>query len=114
MKLPRRKFLRLAAGAAALPALSRVAMAQSYPSRPVTMIVPFPAGGATDVIARIMAERMREPLGQPVIIENIGGADGSIGVGAPLVRGRTATRSVSASTAHSCSMARSIRFPTTC
>ena len=81
MGLPRRKFLRLAAGAAALPALSRVAMAQSYPSRPVTMIVPFPAGGATDVIARIMAERMREPLGQPVIIENIGGADGSIGVG---------------------------------
>ena len=81
MGLPRRKFLRLAAGAAALPALSRVATAQSYPSRPVTMIVPFPAGGATDVIARIMAERMREPLGQPVIIENIGGADGSIGVG---------------------------------
>jgi tripartite-type tricarboxylate transporter receptor subunit TctC len=81
MKLPRRNFLRFAAGAAALPALSRVAMAQSYPSRPVTMIVPFPAGGATDVIARIMAERMREPLGQPVIIENIGGADGSIGVG---------------------------------
>src|SRR5712672_4317221 len=57
------------------------AQAQTYPSRPVTMIVPFPAGGATDVIARIMAERMREPLGQPVVIENIGGAGGSIGVG---------------------------------
>src|SRR5712672_1289702 len=57
------------------------AQAQTYPSRPVTMIVPFPAGGATDVIARIMAERMREPLGQPVVIENIGGAGGSIAVG---------------------------------
>jgi tripartite-type tricarboxylate transporter receptor subunit TctC len=81
MKLPRRDFLRFAVGAAALPALSCVAMAQSYPSRPITMIVPFPAGGAADVIARIMAERMRGPLGQPVVIENIGGADGSIGVG---------------------------------
>jgi tripartite-type tricarboxylate transporter receptor subunit TctC len=81
MKLPRRNFLRFAAGGAALPVLSRVAMAQSYPSRPVTMIVPFPAGGATDVIGRIMAERMRGSLGQPIIIENIGGADGSIGVG---------------------------------
>src|SRR5271167_936695 len=78
MKLPRRQFLRLAAGAAASPTCSR---AQSYPSRPVTMIVPFLAGGATDAIARIMAERMREPLGQPIIIENIGGANGSIGVG---------------------------------
>jgi tripartite-type tricarboxylate transporter receptor subunit TctC len=81
MKLPRRNFLRFAAGAAALPSFSRFAVAQGYPSRPVTMIVPFPAGGATDVIARIMAERMREPLGQPIVIENIGGADGSIGVG---------------------------------
>ena len=81
MKLPRRQFLRLAAGAAASPTCSRIARAQSYPSRPVTMIVPFLAGGATDAIARIMAERMREPLGQPIIIENIGGANGSIGVG---------------------------------
>jgi tripartite-type tricarboxylate transporter receptor subunit TctC len=79
MKLPRRRFLHLAAAAAVLP--SRVAWAQSYPARPVTMIVPFPAGGATDVIARIMAERMRGPLGQPIIIENVGGADGSVGVG---------------------------------
>jgi tripartite-type tricarboxylate transporter receptor subunit TctC len=112
MKLPRRKFLRFAAGAAALPALSRVAMAQSYPSRPVTMIVPFPAGGATDVIARIMAERMREPLGQPVIIENIGGADGSIGVG------RTARARPDGYTIclgiDGTSTAPSIRFPTTC
>jgi tripartite-type tricarboxylate transporter receptor subunit TctC len=81
MNYPRRNFLRFAAKAAALPALTRVAMAQSYPSRPITMIVPFPAGGAADVIGRIIVERMREPLGQPIIIENIGGADGSIGVG---------------------------------
>src|SRR5215471_11363469 len=81
MKLPRRNFLRFAAGAAALPALSRVATAQNYPSRPITMIVTFPAGGAADVIGRIMAERMREHIGQPIIIENVGGADGSIGVG---------------------------------
>jgi tripartite-type tricarboxylate transporter receptor subunit TctC len=57
------------------------ASSQSYPSRPITMIVPFPPGGSTDVIGRIMAERMRALLGQPVIIENIGGAGGSIGVG---------------------------------
>ena len=78
---PRRRFLRLAAGTAVLPALSQIADAQAYPARPITMIVPFPAGGATDVIARIMVERMRGPLGQPIVIENIGGADGSIGVG---------------------------------
>jgi len=54
---------------------------QVYPSRPVTMIVPFPAGGSTDAIARILAERMRVSLGQPVLIENVGGAGGSIGVG---------------------------------
>ena len=55
--------------------------AQSYPVRPVTMIVPFPAGGATDTLARYLAEKMREVLGQPIIIENVGGAAGSIGVG---------------------------------
>ena len=58
-----------------------IARAQSYPSRPITLVVPFPPGGSTDAAARIMAERMREPLGQPVVIENIGGAGGSIGVG---------------------------------
>ena len=57
------------------------ASAQSYPSRPITMVVPFPAGGATDTIARIIAERMRTSLGQPVIVENVAGAAGSIGVG---------------------------------
>src|SRR5262245_46568269 len=81
MKLPRRKFLGVAAGAAALPAVSRLAWAQAYPSRQITMIVPFPPGGSTDVAARILAERMRALLSQPVIIENIGGAGGSIGVG---------------------------------
>jgi tripartite-type tricarboxylate transporter receptor subunit TctC len=81
MKLPRRQFLHLAAGAAALPALARVAKAQAYPSHPITMIVPFAAGGAADVIARPVAERMRGRIEQPIIIENVGGADGSIGVG---------------------------------
>jgi tripartite-type tricarboxylate transporter receptor subunit TctC len=81
MKLPRRRFLHLAAGAAALPAMSRLAWAQAYPSRPIMMIVPFPPGGGADGIARIVAERMRVALGQPVIIENVGGANGSIGVG---------------------------------
>jgi tripartite-type tricarboxylate transporter receptor subunit TctC len=57
------------------------AEAQTYPSRPITLVVPFPPGGSTDAAARIMAERMRVPLGQPVVIENVGGAGGSIGVG---------------------------------
>ena len=58
-----------------------ISAAQNYPARPMTMIVPFPAGGATDTLARFLAEKMRAILGQPVIIENIGGAAGSIGVG---------------------------------
>jgi tripartite-type tricarboxylate transporter receptor subunit TctC len=70
----------LAAGAAVLPAVSRVARAQTYPSRPITMIVPFPAGGATTTLARVLAEHMKETLGQPVVVENVGGAGGSIGV----------------------------------
>jgi tripartite-type tricarboxylate transporter receptor subunit TctC len=81
MRLPRRQFLHLAAGAAALPALSHVARAQSYPSRPITMVVPVPAGGAMDTNARLVAEGMRASLGQPVVIENITGASGSIGAG---------------------------------
>jgi tripartite-type tricarboxylate transporter receptor subunit TctC len=81
MKLRRRQFLHLAAGAAALPAVSQIARAQNYPTRPITMIVPFAPGGGTDVIARIIAEPMRASLGQPVIIENVIGAAGSIGVG---------------------------------
>ena len=78
---PRRQFLRLAVGAAAFPAVSRHASAQSYPSRPITMIVPFAAGGPTDVIGRLLAARMRDSLRQSIIIENVSGADGSIGTG---------------------------------
>jgi tripartite-type tricarboxylate transporter receptor subunit TctC len=81
MKLPRRRFLQVAAGAAALPVVSQIARAQTYPSRPITMIVPYPAGGPTDTIARLLGERMRASLGQPVVIENVAGAGGNIGVG---------------------------------
>ncbi len=81
MKLPRRQFLHLAAGAAALPALSSIAAAQAFPSRPITMVVPVPAGGAMDTNARVVAEAMRASLGQPVVIENVTGASGSIGAG---------------------------------
>src|SRR5262249_60588756 len=81
MKRSRRIFLRLAAGAAALPPLSRLARAQAYPARPMTMVVPYSAGGPTDTIARIMAERMRTSLGQIILGENTTGAAGTIGVG---------------------------------
>ena len=81
MRFHRRQFLHLAAGAVALPAVSRNADAQSYPTRPITMIVPFPAGGGTDTVGRIVAERMRVSLGQPVVIENVTGANGTIGTG---------------------------------
>jgi tripartite-type tricarboxylate transporter receptor subunit TctC len=64
-----------------LASCGSIAMAQVYPSRPVTMVVPFPAGGSTDTIGRIMADGMRGPLGQSVIIENVGGASGNLGVG---------------------------------
>jgi tripartite-type tricarboxylate transporter receptor subunit TctC len=77
----RRRFLHLAAGAAGLPAVSRDAWAQAYPSRPITMIVPYPGGAPMDVIGRVVAEQMRKSLGQAIIIENVSGADGSIGTG---------------------------------
>ena len=67
MKLPRRDFLQLAAGAAALTAMPRSAEAQAYPSRPVRIIVPFPAGQATDTIARLMGQSLLERLGQPFV-----------------------------------------------
>jgi tripartite-type tricarboxylate transporter receptor subunit TctC len=79
MKLPRRKFLPLAAGAVALSLASQIANAQTYPSRPITMIVPFAAGGGTDVTARIVSEYMSRTLGQRIIIENIAGAGGTTG-----------------------------------
>jgi tripartite-type tricarboxylate transporter receptor subunit TctC len=70
MKLPRRDFLHLAAGAAALSAVSRIAWAQAYPTRPVTMVVMFPAGSASDILARILGPSLSEFLGQQVIIED--------------------------------------------
>ena len=79
MKLPRRNFLHLAAGAAALPAVSRVAWAQAYPSRPVRLIAPFPPGGVVDLFSRLIGQPLSERLGQPVIIENRAGAGGNVG-----------------------------------
>jgi tripartite-type tricarboxylate transporter receptor subunit TctC len=81
MKLARRKFLHLAAGAAAVPAVSCVARAQAYPTRPITMIVPYAAGAGSELVGRVLAERMRVSLGQPVIVANVTGAGGSIGPG---------------------------------
>jgi tripartite-type tricarboxylate transporter receptor subunit TctC len=79
MKLPRRNFLHLAAGAAALPAVSRIAQAQSYPSRPVRLIVPLAPGGATDIVARLTGQWLSERLGQQFVIENRPGAGTTIG-----------------------------------
>ena len=79
MEILRRQFLHLAAGAAALPAISRIASAQAYPNRPVRMIVGYPAGNASDIIARLLAQSLSERLGQPFIVENRPGAAGTIG-----------------------------------
>jgi len=78
MKLPRRKFLRLAGGAAALPAVSRFAWAQAYPSRPVRIIVGFAAGGGNDIVARLIGQWLSEHLGQPFVVENRPGAGSNI------------------------------------
>jgi len=78
MKLPRRRFLHLAAGAAALPAVSRVAKAETYPSRPVRIMVGLPAGYATDIIARLTGQWLSERLGQQFVVENRPGAAGNI------------------------------------
>ena len=81
MKLPRRRFLQLASSAAALPVFSAFAGEQAFPTRPITLVVPFAAGGSIDTVARVVAEGMRESLGQPVIVENVSGAAGNLGVG---------------------------------
>jgi putative tricarboxylic transport membrane protein len=79
MKLPRRQFLHLVASAAALPVVSRSASAQAYPARAITLIVPFPPGGSTDVAARIVADQMSRTLGQQVVVQNLAGAGGTTG-----------------------------------
>ena len=78
MKLPRRQFLHLAAGAVALPALSQIARAQAYPTRPITIVDTFPPGGSTGIVARIIADRFSETLGQQVIVDQRGGAGGTV------------------------------------
>src|SRR6516164_3137166 len=78
MKLPRRNFLHLAAGAAALPAVSRIVWAQAYPARPVRVIVPFAPAGDTDLVARLIGQWLSERLGQPFVIENQPGAGTNI------------------------------------
>src|SRR5437899_5070161 len=78
MKLPRRKFLHLAASAAALPAVSRFAFAQAYPSRPVRWIVGFAPGGGNDIVARLMGQWLSERLGQPFIVDNRPGGGANI------------------------------------
>jgi tripartite-type tricarboxylate transporter receptor subunit TctC len=80
MKFERRRFLQSAAGAAALPLLSRLAQADTFPSRPITVVCPFAAGGATDILARVLADPMGKALGQSVIVEDLTGAAGAIGV----------------------------------
>src|SRR5678815_3480154 len=81
MKLPRRRFLHLAAGAAALPAISRIARAQGYPTRPIRLVIPFPPGGAFDAVGRPWADKTKSLLGT-VVVENIGGGGASIGAAA--------------------------------
>src|SRR5882762_1735954 len=84
MKLPRRQFLHLAAGAAALPAVPWIARAQAYPSRPVRLIIGFPPGSTSDILARIISQWLTERIGQPVIVEARPGAGGNISVQAAL------------------------------
>jgi tripartite-type tricarboxylate transporter receptor subunit TctC len=78
MKLARRTFFQLAAGACCLPALSRMADAQAYPTRPIKLIVAFPAGGPADTMGRMVGQAVSAKIGQPVVVENVGGAGGTI------------------------------------
>src|SRR5262245_637852 len=81
MMLARRQILQLTASALAFPAIVRAVNAQSFPSRPITVVVPTGVGGPQDVVARIVTEGMRGSLGQPLIIENLAGANGTLGIG---------------------------------
>jgi tripartite-type tricarboxylate transporter receptor subunit TctC len=84
MKLPRRKFLHLAAAAAAVPAFPRLACAQAYPTRPIRLVAPFPPGGSIDLTARLIGQWLTERLGQQLVVENRSGAAGNIGSEAAL------------------------------
>src|SRR5262249_12528198 len=81
MRLSRRTFLSLTAGASALPAVSRIAQAQAFPTRPIRLVIPFPPGGAFDAVGRPLADKMKPLLGT-IVVQNIGGAGGSLGVAA--------------------------------
>jgi tripartite-type tricarboxylate transporter receptor subunit TctC len=91
MTCSRRAVLQFAAGAVASPSFPLIAHAQSYPTRPIRWMVPFPPGGATDVVARVVSQWLSERLGQPVVIENRGGAGGNIACSRSSMRRRTAT-----------------------
>jgi tripartite-type tricarboxylate transporter receptor subunit TctC len=115
MKIHRRRFLHLAAGATALPLTSLISWAQNYPSRPITMIVPYAAGSDTDVIARVVSQSMKTSLGQPIVIENIGAAEGAIGVGrAARARPDGYSIDLGGTSAHVLNGAFVTRFNTTC
>ena len=92
MKLPRRQFLHLAVGSATLPIGSPFALAQAYPIRTITVVVPFAAGGATDITARIIAEHMSRTLGQQLRVENVVGAGGTTGTTRAMRANRMATQ----------------------
>jgi len=93
MKLPRRKFLHLTASAAALPAVSRLAWAQTYPTRPVRIVVGFGSGSAFDILARLIGQWLSDRLGQPFVIENRGVLAALWALRRSCVRHQTATRS---------------------
>src|SRR5690242_16587777 len=81
MKLQRRRFLHLAAAAVVLPSASRMAVAQAYPDRPVRVVVPYAPGGPTDVVTRLIAQKLSERSGKQFYVENIGGGGGNIAMG---------------------------------